>query len=108
MTSTTKNYNSRVHKSMKITTFTHKSDIEVVKLTSRSQDLNIVEDIWEMIFNRVYDSPQFNNKQKLKEKVIHSINNINMEFRHVIVNLYGTYRSRLMTVLKSNCDLFNK
>ena len=100
--------NSRVHKSKKETTFMHNSNIKVIKWPSRSPDLNIVEDIWKMISSRVYDGPQFDNKQKLAEKVIDTINNINKKSRHAVVNLYRTYRSRLVTVLKGNDHLFNK
>ena len=45
----------------------------VLKWPSISQNLNIVEDIGKMIFNRVYIGPQFDNKQKLTDKVIDAI-----------------------------------
>jgi len=83
------------------------SGINVIKWPSRSPDLNILEDIWHIISNHVYYGPQFQ-KKELVNKLISTINDINMESRASIKNLYHTFRKRLVAVLKSNENLFNK
>ena len=56
----------------------------------------------------VYDGPQFSSKQQLTEKVIDTINCMNIECNKLIVNLYATYRNRLVVDLRNNNDLCNK
>jgi len=97
--------NSRFHKSRKVKIFMQNSGIKVMKWPSRSPYLNIIEDIWKMISIQIYNGFQFNCKQNLTEKVIATINDINMQSRGAIVNLY---RTRLVAVLKTNGDIFNK
>ena len=99
---------SRVHNSKKVKKFMEDSGIKVIKWLSRSPDLNIVEDIWKMISSRVYNGPQFDSHQQLVNKVVTTINDINVNFRDSIVNLYTTFRRRLVVVLSSHGDLFNK
>jgi len=100
--------NSPVHKSQKVRKYMTDSGIKVIKWPSRSPDLNIVENIWQMISSRVYNGPQFDNKQQLTKKVIAAINDINTESRDSIRNLYTTFRRRLVVVLHRHGDLFNK
>ena len=49
--------NARVHKSKKVHKFMQESGVQVIKYPARSPDLNIVEDIWKIISNAVYDGP---------------------------------------------------
>ena len=84
------------------------SGINVIQWPARSPDLNIVEHIWNIISSRVYDGPQFQNKADLTKKVIVTINEINMDSRDLIKNLYSTFRRRLVVVLQANGNLFNK
>ena len=87
---------SRVHKIKKVQTFMQNSIIKVVNFPFRSPDLNIVEGIWKMISIQIYNGPKFNCKQILTEKVITTINDINMQSRGAIVNLYSTYKAILL------------
>jgi len=61
-----------------------------------------------MISNAVYDGPQFNREEDLTEMVIDTINFINNDLRDNILNLYHTFRNRLVVVLKGKGDLCNK
>ena len=101
-------YNPRVYKSKKVKKFMSDSKIQVIKWSSRSQNLNIVQDIWKMISRRVYNGPQFDNHQQLMNKVVTIINDINVDLRDSIINLHTTFRRRLVVVLSSHGDLFNK
>ena len=90
--------NCRVHKSKKVQQFMVDSGINVIKWSSRSPDLNIVENIWNIISSRVYNGSQFESNEELTKKVISTINDINTESRHLIINLYSTFRKRLVII----------
>lgn len=100
--------NCSVHKSSVVRKFMSDSNIQVVKWPANSPDINIVEDIWEMISNKVYDGSQFLNRSDLVEKIEKSIYSINNSSRSDILNLYVNYRKRLMDVVRKNGNLFNK
>lgn len=99
--------NAPIHKSHKVRDFMNSSKITVIEWPAKSPDLNIVENIWKIISDRVYDGPQFRNKVDLVKKIDETIRDINESKRSQIVNLYGTIRSRLCTVLCKGGDLIN-
>jgi len=100
--------NCAVHKSKKVQGFMADSGINVIQWPARSPDLNVVDYIWNIISSLVYDGPQFQNKADLTKKVIVTINEINMDSLDLIKNLYSTFRGRLVVVLQTNGNLFNK
>ena len=69
--------NCAVHKA-KIVYEVHKSkSISTITWPSRSPDLNIVEDVWKIISDMVYDGPQFERKEDLQKKLVDAICVIN-------------------------------
>jgi len=100
--------NAPVHKSAKVRKFMRDSSIKVLDWPARSPDLNIVEDIWKIISDQVYDGPQFININTLSEKVKYVINDINRSQRQKVLDLYKSIRSRLCTVLFKRGGLYNK
>lgn len=100
--------NSPVHSAKVIQTFFKSSNISVLKWPARSPDLNIIEDVWKLLSDMVYDGPQYQNKQDLKDSIEKFILAINTNLRHKIINLYSSIRSRLCTVLVKKGGLFNK
>jgi len=69
--------NFRVYKSKKVKKFMADFGIQVIKWPSRGPDLNI----WKMISSQVYNGPQFDNHQQLMNKVVTTINDINVNLR---------------------------
>ena len=75
------------------------SKIKLLDWPSKSPDLNIVEKIWKMLSDIVYDAPQIKNIKDLEEKIIESTNILNNEKKQVIQSLFSNYRRRLCDVL---------
>ena len=65
--------NSAVHKAKLIKKFLDSSRLAVMKWSSKYPDLNIIDDIWQLISDRVYDGPQFLNKIDLQTAVGNAI-----------------------------------
>ena len=63
--------------------------MSTMKWPSLSPDLNIVEDVWKIISDLVYDGPQFLNAADLQKKIVDVIQIINSTRRHVISDLYA-------------------
>ena len=61
--------NSTVHKAKVVQDFTTNAKIKILQWPAKSPDLNIVEDIWKMLSNDIYDGPQFQNTKYLKERI---------------------------------------
>ena len=100
--------NASVHNCVKARDFMMKSSINILQWPARSPDLNIVEDIWKLISDQVYDDPQFRNTNQLMEKIKYVINLINQHKREKILDLYKSIRGRLCTVLYKKGALCNK
>lgn len=100
--------NSRIHKSNIVKQFMEENDIHVIKWPVRSPDLNIVEDIWKILSDKVYDGPQFSNKRDLEHKIRLCVDEINKNERASIMNLYSSMRSRLLKVIVRKGNLSNR
>ena len=92
--------NSPIHTSKVVRKFFDGSNINILKWPARSPDLNIIEDVWKIISDMVYDGPQFQNKPELMNKITETIHCINTTLRLKIIHLYTTIRSRLCIVLQ--------
>lgn len=100
--------NSPVHKARKVKQFMKDSNIEVLDWPPKSPDLNIVEDVWKWISDKVYDGPQFNNCIKLTERINEVIISFNKDERPRVMELYGEIRKRLCKVLQYAGNLYNR
>jgi len=100
--------NASVHKSRKVKDFMNEGSIKVLQWPARSPDLNIVEDIWKLISDSVYDGSQFTNKDTLILKIKKVIDEINARRRSLIISLYAGIRGRLCKVLSNNGNLCSK
>lgn len=100
--------NSRVHKAKKVKRFMVDSNVKVLEWPAKSPDLNIVEDIWRIVSQRVYDGPQFKNNSDLITKIEDTLKELNLKETELISNLYGQIRGRLCNVLRKKGNLYNK
>lgn len=99
--------NCTVHTSRLVQDCLKYANIQTIQWPSRSPDLNIVEDVWKIISDMVYDGPQFNNLRELQLRITETIHVINNEKRQNIIDLYGSLRSRFCKVLMSKGNLYN-
>lgn len=100
--------NCSVHRAKIIKNYMISTGIRLLDWPSKSPDINIVEDIWHMISNKVYDGPQFRQKSELIEKINRAILELNKSDRDSIMKLYGGINNRLCHILSKQGDLFNK
>ena len=59
--------NCSVHKAKKVKDFMVANNVNIWEWPGKSQDLNIVEDVWKIISDIVYDKRSFHNKSELEE-----------------------------------------
>jgi len=100
--------NSPVHKAKIVKDFMIASNICVLDWPPKSPDINIVEDVWGMIAEKVYDGPQFKNNNDLIEKINTTILDLTTTRRECLINLYSQIRMRLCQILQRNGNLYNK
>ena len=100
--------NRPVHTAKKVTEFLKFAKVNTTKWPARSPDINIVEDIWHLLSNQVYDNTQFRNKTELIAKINEVIFDFNCNKRNMIQNLYSQIRPRLCRILAKSGNLYNK
>lgn len=100
--------NCSVHRARIVKQFMDSTGIKTLKWPSKSPDINLTEDAWKIISDRVYDGPQFQSKSLLSKKVNEVISTINQSERDQIRGLFNKYVKRLCQVLRKNGNLFNK
>ena len=100
--------NSAVHKAKKVQTFMKEASLKVLEWPPKSPNLNIIEDVWRFISDKVYDGPQFKNVAELSTKINKEFCFININERPKLLNLYSQIRGRLCKVLQMKGNLYNK
>ena len=96
--------NCSVHNAKNVKKFLDESKINILDWPSKSLDLDIVEDIWKLLSDDIYNGVQFKNVADLKTAINSSIHRFNLERRDDIKALY-TIITRLCTVLEKKGSL---
>ena len=99
--------NCAIHKANAVQNFMKNSKINILNWSARSPDLNVVEDIWKLLSNDIYDGVQFRKISDLKEKINNVIHQFNCTKREKLKELFLTIRKRLWTLLIKHGNLRN-
>lgn len=98
--------NCTIHKTNEVMDYLDSQKIQVIYWPPRSPDLNIIENMWKVLSDLVYDAGQPKNLNDLKIRILKATETINNERRDIIKNMYSGFRHRLTSVLKSNGCLY--
>ena len=99
--------NCSVHKSKQIADFMEKRGIETIEWPSRSPDLNIIENAFVMVAEKVYDGPQPKNKVELEQIIDDEVKSININDSEKLKSLYNSIPKRICTVLSKSGQKIN-
>lgn len=97
--------NARPHVSKVTKQFFENSETKLLPWPPYSPDLNIMENIWHMLSEKIYDGPQCRSKTILWDKIQEAqqfiIEHKNMEIKNLFVN----YIDRLFNVIRLNGEI---
>lgn len=99
--------NAPIHTAKETKVFLQQQHFKTLCWPANSPDLNPIENVWKMISDLVYKEQQPHNSKELEEKIDDAVNRINQYKRNVLKNLYVTFRTRLVDVLKLRGNLIN-
>jgi len=99
--------NSRIHNTKVVKEWMTKAQFPVIDCPARSSDLNIMENIWKMLQDIIYDRLPIRNIGDLTEEIEKAIFLINATKKAIIKNLYDTFRTRLIHVIKKKGNEIN-
>lgn len=98
--------NARPHTCKSVTNWIRENGIRTLKWPPYSPDLNLVEHIFHMLSQIVYDGPQFTSKDGLWVAIKNAAEKLNSDKKQIIINMYDNYFDRLMWVLEYNGSLY--
>jgi len=90
-----------------VTYFINSKRVKVLPWPSKSPDLNIIENVWHLISEKVYDGPQYYSKDDLWKAVLCASEGLQKNHKDILRSLYTSISEPLIDVIKRNGDIFN-
>ena len=83
-----------------------KVNMTTLEWPARSPDLNLIENVWEMLAQLVYDGPEITKEARLWERILRAKKKKLIETRRdVIVHRFDHYEERLIKVIEKKGDI---
>ena len=92
--------NCSIHVSKLMKEWMAKVNMTTLEWPARSPDLNLIENIWEMLAQPVYDGPEITKEAQLWERILGAKKQLIETRRDVIVNMFDHYEERLIKLLR--------
>lgn len=99
--------NSRIHTARIVQQWMSVAHFPLLSWPARSPDLNIMENIWKILEDIIYDRSPVMSLGDLMEEIRKAFLLINTSKRGTIINLYESFRSRLVKVIVNNGNEVN-
>lgn len=80
--------NAPIHNSKSTKEFFERKKIQLIEWPAKSPDLNIIENVWHMLANMVYENKQYSNKEELWESIKEAADVISYQKVDQVMNLY--------------------
>lgn len=97
--------NCSVHVSKETKKYLNRKKFKLLDWIAYSPDMNIQENVWGMISEKVYDGKQFFSKEILWKSIQSAVDEINHNEQDKIKTLYDKYNKRLLNVIVKNGDV---
>ena len=99
--------NSRIHTAKIVKEWMTNAHFPIIEWPARSPDINIMENVWKMLQDIIYDRSSISTVGDLKEEIVKAFFLINSTRRAAVINLYDTFRTRLINVIELKGNQIN-
>ena len=72
---------------------------------ARNPDLNLIENVWEMLAQLVYDGPEITKEAQLWERILGAKKQLIETRRDVIVHMFDHYEERMIKFIEKKGDI---
>ena len=97
--------NCSIHVSKLMKEWMAKVNMTTLEWPARSPDLNLIENVWEMFAQLVYDRPEIMKEAQPWERMLGAKKPLIETHRDVIVYMFDHYEDRLIKVIEKKGDI---
>lgn len=87
--------------------FFHKNNITLLTWPSKSPDLNLIEHVWSIFGQHIYDGTQIYNRNQLKNRILAAMVHYQKNYAKNVSVWFENYFQRVMNVIEKNGEFLN-